>query len=156
MSLHTTAAWLLLLMLTSMASLRTTVLGYCLCTDTLLIASECCCHDSCQPPGHHDAFATCCSGHDADPAHGEGSAPCPGDIFVAFDHDDFLPPSSRGLDGDRTDTSSTPSPEPPATPSQLLPPLWSLFPTDLLPRHGPSTTPSPPSSQRSRLQSWLI
>ena len=157
MSLRTGTTWLLLLMLTSMLSLRTTVLGYCLCTHTVLLTSECCCHQAdtepCTGPEHEPESTgeSCCAGTAA-PC--QDTEPCPGDIFVTLDHDDFLPPSPRSVDNARLDLPSTPplgrSPET----AHLAPPAYPAFP-DHLPIPVPPAT-SDPSPDRPLLQSWLI
>ena len=160
MSGHKCATWLLLAMLVGMLCLRTTVVGYCLCTERLLLASACCCEIQDETANANQ----CCS---VDPAHSPcedspevaacGAAcdtidQCPGDLYFSFEHDDFVPPTQRGLDfaspEDATDDLAT-------APlfGQVLAPNHPLILRDPPPQQS-LNSPFPPS--RPRLQSWLI
>jgi len=151
---HKCAAWLLLIMLTSMLSLRTTVLGYCLCTDTLLLSGACCCEHQAGPDSVDDRGPTNC-----DLSHGDACSKdcgniesCPGDLYVSFEHDDFLAPSLRALDSATTGPLLDDLPSPPA--------LWHLQAADHPVIAESFPAPAPPSLSgappRDQLQSWSI
>lgn len=105
MSGHRCATWILLLMLTCMMGMRTAVVAYCLCMETVRFHGDCCCehvagpssHDGCCPV---ETSGSCYSTHpDHSPSHNcDTVSECPGDLYFSFDHDSFLIPALRSFD----------------------------------------------------------